>query len=356
MKNFKINKNFLGKNYPVYFIADIAANHDGDLNRAKKLIEIAKENGADAVKFQHHDVRHYVNDHGFKSLGKKFSHQEKWKKTIFEVYKDAEVSTKWTTELKALADKIEIDFFSTPYDLNMVDHLDKYVPAYKIGSGDLNWDKMLVKVASKKKPVFIATGASTDKEVLHAYKILLKERVPFCIMQCNTNYTGSIENFKYINLNVLKNYKKKFPKCLIGLSDHTPDSETVLGAIPLGIKSVEKHFTDDNDRDGPDHPFSMNPKSWKQMIISSRRLESALGDGNKKIEDNEKDTVVLQRRSIRAKRNIKKGEIIKLADFEFQRPCPQDALKLNDFDKYLGKKIKINLPKDEYLKYEFFKK
>ena len=92
------------------------------------------------------------------------------------------------------------------------------------------------------------------------------------------------------------------------------------------------------------------------MIISSRRLESALGDGNKKIEDNEKDTVVLQRRSIRAKRNIKKGEIIKLADFEFQRPCPQDALKLNDFDKYLGKKIKINLPKDEYLKYEFFKK
>ena len=354
MKNFKINNNTLGEGRPVYFIADIAANHDGDLNRAKKLIEIAIENGADAVKFQHHDVRHYVNDHGFKSLGKKFSHQEKWKKTIFEVYKDAEVSQKWTNELKEFSDKIEIDFFSTPYDLKMVDHLDKYVPAYKIGSGDLNWDKMLIKVASKKKPVFLATGASTKAEVNHAYEVLLKQNVPFCIMQCNTNYTGSLENFKFINLNVLKDYKKIFSKCLIGLSDHTPDSETVLGAIAIGIHSVEKHFTDNNDRDGPDHPFSMNPKSWKSMIVSARRLEQSLGDGQKKIEDNEKDTVVLQRRSIRAKRQIKKGEVITTEDFEFQRPCPQDALKLNDFEKYIGKKIKVDLKKDEYLKYDFF--
>ena len=87
-----------------------------------------------------------------------------------------------------------------------------------------------------------------------------------------------------------------------------PGSETVLGAIPLGIHSVEKHFTDDNDRNGPDHPFSMNPKSWKSMIISSRRLENSLGDGLKKVEDNEKETVILQRRSIRAKREIKRGE------------------------------------------------
>ena len=354
MRDFKINNNYLGENKPIYFIADIAANHDGDLNRAKKLIEIAKESGADAVKFQHHNVNHYVNDHGFKSLGKKFSHQKQWKKTIYEVYKDAEVSIKWTTELKKLSDNFEIDFFSTPYDLSIVDHLDKYVPAYKIGSGDLNWDKMLVKVASKNKPMFVATGASTEDEVDHAYEILLKQNTPFCIMQCNTNYTGSLDNFKFINLNVLREYKKKYSKCLVGLSDHTPGSETVLGAIPLGIHSVEKHFTDDNDRNGPDHPFSMNPKSWKSMIVSSRRLENSLGDGLKKVENNEKETVILQRRSIRAKREIKRGETIEAKDFEFQRPCPLDAIKLNDFDKYIGKKIKIDLAKDEYLKYDFF--
>ena len=123
----------------------------------------------------------------------------------------------------------------------------------------------------------------------------------------------------------------------------------------MGINSVEKHFTDDNGRSGPDHPFSMNPQSWKRMIKSSRLLEKSLGDGKKKLEDNEKDTVVLQRRSVRCLRNLKKGEKINPIDFEFQRPCPADALKLNDFDKYVGKKINVNLKKDEYLKYEFFK-
>ena len=98
----------------------------------------------------------------------------------------------------------------------------------------------------------------------------------------------------------------------------------------------------------------MNPTSWKSMIVSSRRLEDSLGDGLKKVEENERETVILQRRSIRAKRNIKKGEEIRLNDFEFQRPCPFDALKLNDIDKFIGKKIKIDLPKDEYLKYDHF--
>ena len=101
-------------------------------------------------------------------------------------------------------------------------------------------------------------------------------------MQCNTNYTGSLDNFNYINLNVLKKYKKLFPNAIIGLSDHTPGHETVLGAIALGIKVVEKHFTDDISRNGPDHPFSMDPKTWKEMVVASRKLESAMGDGKKK--------------------------------------------------------------------------
>ena len=108
---FKINNNFIGEGYPTYFIADIAANHDGDINRAKRLIELAKKAGADAVKFQHHDVRKYVSDKGFKSLGGKFSHQKSWDKSIFEVYKDAEVPINWTEELKKHAEDINVDFF-----------------------------------------------------------------------------------------------------------------------------------------------------------------------------------------------------------------------------------------------------
>ena len=283
MNTFKINNSSIGEDQEVYFIADIAANHDGNLDRAIKLIDLAKENGANAAKFQHHDVTKYVSDVGFKNLGEKKSHQKNWKKTIFEIYKDAEVPKDWTTRLKEHCKKIKIDFLSTPYDLDMVDHLDKFVPAFKIGSGDVAWDEMLDKVSSKNKPIFVATGAATIDEVKHAHEIISKRTKQFCLMQCNTNYTGSAENFKYINLNVIKTYRKLFPNTILGLSDHTPGSETVLGAVALGVKAVEKHFTDDTTRDGPDHPFSMDPTTWRQMVKSTRLLESAMGEEIKKI-------------------------------------------------------------------------
>ena len=269
MNKFNLKKSIVGGQSKVYFIADIAANHDGSLQRALKLIELAKKSGADAAKFQHHNVKKYVSDIGFKNLKKKFSHQKKWKKSIFEVYKDAEVSTTWTKALKKKCNQIGIDFFSTPYDLDMVDHLNPHVNAFKIGSGDVAWNDMLRKVASKKKPVFFATGAADLEEVKNAYRIINRLNKKICIMQCNTNYTGSLDNFNYINLNVLKKYKKLFPNAIIGLSDHTPGHETVLGAIALGIKVVEKHFTDDISRNGPDHPFSMDPKTWKEMVVAS---------------------------------------------------------------------------------------
>ena len=123
-------------------------------------------------------------------------------------------------------------------------------------------------------------------------------------MQCNTNYTGSLENFKYININVLKDYKKQFKDTILGLSDHTPGHETVLGAIALGAKSVEKHFTDDNNRVGPDHDFAMNPDTWKEMVLRARELELSLGNAVKKVEKNETETVIIQRRSIRLNKDF----------------------------------------------------
>lgn len=346
----KLGKKIISSKSPTYFIADIAANHDGNLNRAIKLIKLAKESGADAVKFQHHNVSKYVSDHGFKNLGSKLSHQKKWKKSIFQVYKDAEVPRKWTKSLVKYCKKINITFMSTPYDLDTVDYLNKYMPAFKIGSGDLAWDDMLIKIASKKKPFFIASGASTIQEVSHAVRILKKVKANFCLMQCNTNYTGSKENFKYINLNVLNTYKKKFPKILLGLSDHTPGHETVLGSITLGAKVIEKHFTDNTKRQGPDHPFSMDPKSWRLMVDSSRNLEKSLGNGIKNVEKNELQTVILQRRSVRAVKNLKRGQRISRRDFEFQRPCPKKALTPNQSKKIIGKRINRNVRIGDYLK------
>jgi sialic acid synthase SpsE len=340
----------IGLEYPAYFIADIAANHDGDIKRAKKLISLAKEAGANAVKFQHHDVSKYVSDKGFKSLGGKFSHQEKWDKSIFEVYKDAEVPLDWTSELKEHSTKENIEFFTTPYDLAMVDKLNEFVPAFKIGSGDIAWDMMLEKIAKQNKPVLFATGASTLEEVIHAHEVLTSINNNVVLMQCNTNYTGSLENFQYINLNVLKTYATLFPNTILGLSDHTPGHETVLGAIALGVKAIEKHFTDDTTRPGPDHPFSMDPKTWRAMVHSTRLLERSLGNTIKKVEDNEMETVILQRRAVRAIRKINAGEKLTRNLIEFQRPCPSDAMKPNEFQQYIDGTIIEDREEGDYIK------
>lgn len=330
-----------------YFIADIAANHDGDLNRAKKLCELAKSSGADAAKFQHFKAETIVNDNGFRSLGGQ-SHQANWKKSVYETYEDASVPLDWTPELKIHCDKIGIDFFTTPYDINYVDELDKYVSMYKIGSGDITWIEMIKKIASKGKPVIIASGASDIEEVIKAMNTLSEFDIPKVLMQCNTNYTADKENFKYINLNVLKTFSVLFPNIDLGLSDHTFGDETVLGAVSLGAKYIEKHFTDDNHRNGPDHPFSMNPKTWSEMVKRTRTLELALGTTMKKVEDNELETIVLQRRSIRLNKSLSKGSVIKKEDISFLRPCPKDALSLSINP--VGKKIKRDIKINEYLK------
>ena len=344
MKEIKIGKRKIGPSEPTYFIADIAANHDGDLKRAKALIKLAKEAGAEAAKFQHHNVKKYVSDYGFRSLGSKFSHQKRWKKSIFEVYKDAQIPINWTEELSLFCKEIGIDFLSTPYDLDMVDHLEKYnVPAYKIGSGDVVWHEMLEKVAKKGKLVIISTGAATIGEVQESIKFLKCINPNIALLQCNTNYTASKENFKYINLNVLTTYKTMFPDVVLGLSDHTLGHTTVIGAVSLGARIIEKHFTDDNDREGPDHYFSMNPYTWYDMVENTRILELALGNFTKEVQKNEMETVILQRRSIRVIKDMSEGEVITRENIEFQRPAPVGSFNPNMINDLLGKTIKTRI-------------
>ena len=297
---FKIENTEIGLGQPVYFIADIAANHDGDINRAKDLIFKASEAGANAAKFQHFQAESIVSDYGFKKIGNKLSHQSKWKKSVSEVYKSASVSLRWTEELKKTCQEANITFFSTPYSLDVIDHLDNFIPAYKIGSGDITWKEMIEKVAAKDKPFFIASGASNLEEVKLAMKWGASINSKICLMQCNTNYTAEENNFKFINLNVLQLYKKIFSNLVLGLSDHTPRHSTVLGAVALGAKVIEKHFTDNTSRIGPDHAFSMNPSSWQEMVERTRELEYSLGDGEKKVEFNEIETAIVQRRALRA--------------------------------------------------------
>lgn len=350
MSTIAIGGRTIGEANPTYFIADIAANHDGDLKRAVALVHLAAEAGADAAKFQHFRAEHIVSRRGFETAPQ-LSHQSKWKSSVFEVYQKASVPWEWTERLKSACDEAGIHFFSSPYDLEAVDMLDPYVPAYKIGSGDITWLEILDYIARRKKPVLLATGASELADVERAVDTILAVNPQLLLMQCNTNYTGSAENLGFVNLRVLQTFASMYPRLVLGLSDHTPGHVTVLGAVSLGARAVEKHFTDDRSREGPDHPFSMDPAGWREMVDQTRDLESSFGDGVKRVEPNERETVVIQRRCLRATRDLPKGTVVAKRDLEALRPAPAGAIAPFQLHEVVGKTLTRDVPEGDYPKW-----
>ena len=339
--SFSIGDRLIDISCPPYFIADIAANHEGDLGRAKDLIFLAKEAGADCAKFQHFKANKIVSDVGFSSLeNAKMSHQAGWKKSVAEIYDQYHTRREWNNELIKCCAEAGIEFMTTPYDVEAMDDLIQHVNAIKIGSGDITYIPFLEKIAKMNKPILLATGASEMSEVCLAVNSILRFNPDICLMQCNTNYTADLDNYKHINLNVLKSYETSYPHMPLGLSDHTFGSATVVGSIALGARVIEKHFTDDNEREGPDHHFAMNPKTWREMVDRSNEVFLALGDGCKTVEQNEKDTVIIQRRAIRASKNLPVGHIIGENDLEFLRPCPEDAITPKDEAILVGATLK----------------
>lgn len=336
---------------PTYFVADISANHDGELSRAIELVHLCAEAGADAAKFQNFAAETIVSDRGFRDLGGQLSHQAKWNTSVFEVYQSASIPWEWTPELKKACDEAGIEYFSAPYDLPAVDMLDPYVNMFKVGSGEITWPGILRAMASKGKPVLLATGASEIGEVQRALSMVQESCDEVCLMQCNTNYTGSLENFAHIHLNVLKGYALMFPEVVLGLSDHTPGHSTVLGAVALGARMVEKHFTDDTGRVGPDHPFSMTPASWREMVDRTRELEAALGSTRKFVAENEGDTVVVQRRAVRARRDLPVGTVLGEDDLIVLRPAPRDGIFPYEIDAVVGTTLLTDVAAGEHLRW-----
>ena len=212
----KIGNHLVGPDHPTYFIADISANHDGSLERAVMLIQMAKDAGADAAKFQNFRALKIVSDYGFKSMQGQVSHQASWKKSVFEVYADASIPFDWTPILKEECDKAGIDYFSSPYDFEAVDYLDPFVPAHKIGSGDIDWLEMLEHIACKGKPVILSSGAANIGDVQQAVHTILAINQQLVLLQCNTNYTASAVNYDHIHLRVLNTYHTMFPDVVLG--------------------------------------------------------------------------------------------------------------------------------------------
>jgi sialic acid synthase SpsE len=342
----------VGLYHPPYFIADIAANHDGDIDRAKLLIELAAEYGANAAKFQHFRAETIISPRGFRDLGERIAHQKNWTKDVYKVYEEAQVPWEWTEQLALHARSCGIDFFTAPYDLEAIDFVDPYVIAYKVGSGDIDWLEEIEYMAKKGKPMIIATGASSLEDVDRAVNSTKSCNSSLILMQCNTNYAGTTENLKFTNINVLRNYAVRYENVVLGLSDHTPGFVSVLGSIAIGARVIEKHFTDDNSRIGPDHSFSLNPRAWREMVEYSNLLFQTLGDGEKKVEENEKESSIVQRRGLRFSRNISAGEVIRRKDIIPLRPASEDCIRPNQINEVIGKKLVASVLKDDLVRRE----
>jgi len=321
----------VGEGYSCYVIAEIGSNFDGSLMKAKKLIKLAKKCGADAAKFQSFKTEELLSRNGFE---RKSAFQSRWKKSVWQVYKDAELPRKWHKELNNYAKKIGIHFFTSPWDFDAVNLLKKLnVPAIKVGSGDITYLEILKKIGSLKKPIFLATGASTIKEVSDAIKAIKSTgNHKIILMHSVTQYPSPIEQ---ANLNVLQTLMKKF-RLNVGYSDHSPGSLVPLASVALGASVIEKHFSLNPKSKGPDHLHSMSPKSFAKMVQDIRTLEKALGDGQKRIEKSEKVTRIVQRRGIWTIKKIKKGEKFNNNNIKPLRPVK--GVSASSYKEILGRK------------------
>jgi len=317
-KEIKIGNKWIGEQFPTYFIAEIGANFDGNIEKAKRLVDAAKEAGADCAKFQTFSTSKIVSEGGFSRMQLKGVHGS-WGRTVSEVFKEAEFPIEWHHEIADYCKHVGIDFSTSPYFKEAVDLcVELNVPFIKIGSGDVTWLEMIDYIARKGIPVMLATGDATLSEIDEAVRTIeTAGNRDLLLMQCITNYPSKIDS---ANVNVLKTYQLAFD-VLTGYSDHSPGHVVALASTVIGGRVVEKHFTLNKKDKGPDHPHSMEPHEFKFMVDSIREVERAMGSTRKEVVAEESETVYVQRRCLYAKNNLSKGHVMTADDIDVLRPA-----------------------------------
>ena len=334
---------------PPFFIAEISANHNGDFNRAIKLIKLAKDSGADAVKLQT-----YTPDTMTLDSNKKYFKITKglWKGyKLWDLYNKAKTPYLWHNKLFKYAKKINIKIFSTPFDESAVDLLEKLkCPFYKVASFEMNDLELIKKIAKTKKPIIISTGMASLDEISEAYHAAKKfGSKDITLLYCVSNYPSQINDF---NLNNLKILKKRF-KCRVGLSDHSTDNIVAKTAVALGAEVIEKHIALENQRTGFDVKFSLKGKEIKKFIEEINSVELLKGK-NRFYRTNEEQKNRSQRRSIFASNNITKGQ--KFTFFNIKKIRPGIGIQPKYYLKLINKKSPKNYLRGEPLTKDILKK
>jgi len=340
MKAIRISNKLVGEDHPTFIIAEAGINHNGQLDLAKKLVDIAVDAGCDAVKFQTYKsdgvVTFDAESAGYvkKNLGNNINQ--------LDLIKSYELKYEDFETLKKYCDNKGIIFLSTPHSFDAIDFLEDLVPAYKFGSGDITNIPALKHAAKKDKPMILGTGMATLDEVKFTVDAIKSEgNNQIIALHCTTNYPCPLEE---VNLRAMKTLQSELD-CLIGYSDHTLGILVPTMAVAMGATVIEKHFTIDKNLLGPDHKASLNPSELKNMIKEIRCIEKVLGDFEKKPTESEKRIMNLVRKSVIAKKDIEKGSKVSYDMIDIKRPGT--GLKPVDIYKIIGRKAKRKITKDE---------
>ena len=318
-------------NKKVLIIAEVGNNHEGNFNRAKKLLIEAKKSGADLVKFQSINPSEFV--------------REKDKKRFLQL-KKFQFSEKKIKDLYKIAKKNKIDLFFTFFDVGSLDRFKKYQKYFKIASCDNNNFELIKFVKKLNKPSFISTGIADMKLLVKLYNYLGNKKKNFTFLNCISDYPANIKN---LNLGVYKLLKKKFPKVKVGYSDHTIGIEACCYSVIQGAEVIEKHFTLNKKQSKfTDHQLSANPNEFRELVNSIRKIEMILINSNNQIKNlsyGEQKNRSLFRRSIYASRDLKKGDRIKRSFLKILRP--EIGVSCENLDKVINKVLAKDIKKGD---------
>lgn len=337
----QIGKRKIGADYPPLVIAEIGINHNGSLEKAKRMIHDAKKAGAECVKFQ----GHVLEDEMLESEARKTIPANS-KVSIWEVMARCALSESQERELKRYAEKLGLIFLSTPFSRAAANRLQKMsVGWFKIGSGECNNYPLVEHVACFRKPMIVSTGMNDLSSIKKTVSILRKYKVPFALLHCTNMYPTP---WNRVYLQAITKLKKVFPDAVVGLSNHSPGPWAALGAVALGASVLERHFTSDRSWAGEDIPVSMDPKELKMLLTGSRTIWESRGDHKGPLKE-EKPTIDFAFASIVTIAPIKAGEKFTMKNLWVKRPGT--GVLAEHFSKILGRRARIDIPKDTQFKW-----
>jgi N-acetylneuraminate synthase len=345
VRAIRIGGDLVGPGHPCYIIAEAGSNHNGDLDMAFRLVDVAAEAGANAVKFQHFKAKTLYP----KSAGS--SDYLGSPRPIYEIIQEMEMPDRWVPLLAERCGEKGVSFLSSPFDETAVDWLDRFVPAYKVASYEISHVPLLRHIARKGKPVILSTGTADLSEVLEAVGLICAEgNDRIVLLQCTASYPAPLDA---VNVRAIVTMRERTGLC-VGLSDHSRDPVVApMAAVALGAAIVEKHFTLDRSLPGPDHRFAIEPDELREMVRRIREVEQALGDGRKERHPVEKELHDFARRCLFAVKPIAAGESLSPGNIAvLRRGKKGEGLPPSQYEAVMGRKAARFIPADSPLRLE----